>query len=138
MYTGHDISVKTYVTVADWEDEEKNSGVAEVSVYVADDSRGKGIGRQLLKQLIAESEQTEFGPFKPVCSLRTAPALLSITVADSEKSGSVSALVSSMESGAIPCSWNVAVAANWPRVNPPNRGMIRVQESDRKRCCFGS
>ena len=33
------------------------SGVAEVSVYVAVDSRGKGIGRGLLKQLVAESEQ---------------------------------------------------------------------------------
>jgi len=33
------------------------SGVAEVSVYVADDSRGKGIGRELLKHLVAESEQ---------------------------------------------------------------------------------
>ena len=33
------------------------SGVAEVSVYVAAGSRGKGIGRALLKQLIIESEQ---------------------------------------------------------------------------------
>ena len=33
------------------------SGVAEVSVYVAHDSRGKGVGRALLEQLIAESEQ---------------------------------------------------------------------------------
>ena len=33
------------------------SGVAEVSVYVAADSRGKGIGGALLKQLISESEQ---------------------------------------------------------------------------------
>ncbi len=32
------------------------SGVAEVSVYVADDFRGKGIGSDLLKQLIDESE----------------------------------------------------------------------------------
>jgi len=32
------------------------SGVAEVSVYVAHDSRGKGVGRALLGQLIAESE----------------------------------------------------------------------------------
>jgi L-amino acid N-acyltransferase YncA len=36
------------------------SGVAEVSVYVADDFRGKGIGRDLLKQLIDESEQEGF------------------------------------------------------------------------------
>jgi L-amino acid N-acyltransferase YncA len=33
------------------------AGVAEVSVYVAADSRGKGIGGELLKQLVAESEQ---------------------------------------------------------------------------------
>ena len=33
------------------------SGVAEVSVYVAGDSRGKRIGRALLDQLISESEQ---------------------------------------------------------------------------------
>jgi L-amino acid N-acyltransferase YncA len=33
------------------------SGVAEVTVYVADNFRGKGIGRALLKQLVAQSEQ---------------------------------------------------------------------------------
>ncbi|CAN5806366.1 GNAT family N-acetyltransferase [soil metagenome] len=32
-------------------------GVAEVSVYVAGKARGKGIGKDLLKQLIARSEQ---------------------------------------------------------------------------------
>ena len=32
-------------------------GVAEVSVYVADNSRGKGVGKALLKQLVAQSEQ---------------------------------------------------------------------------------
>ena len=32
------------------------SGVAEVSVYVSGDSRGKGIGRALLERLISESE----------------------------------------------------------------------------------
>ncbi|HXI22413.1 MAG TPA: GNAT family N-acetyltransferase [Pyrinomonadaceae bacterium] len=33
------------------------SGVAEVSVYVAGDSRGKGVGRALLEKLISESEE---------------------------------------------------------------------------------
>jgi phosphinothricin acetyltransferase len=35
------------------------SGVAEVSVYVADASRGLGIGRKLLDALIEESERNE-------------------------------------------------------------------------------
>lgn len=33
------------------------SGVAEVSVYVSGDRRGKGVGRALLEHLIRESEQ---------------------------------------------------------------------------------
>lgn len=33
------------------------AGVAEVSVYVAQDLRGRGLGRQLLEALIARSEQ---------------------------------------------------------------------------------
>jgi L-amino acid N-acyltransferase YncA len=33
------------------------SGVAEVSVYIAPDSRGQGLGRQLLTTLITESEK---------------------------------------------------------------------------------
>jgi L-amino acid N-acyltransferase YncA len=32
------------------------SGVAEVSVYIAQDARGRGIGKTLLQQLIRESE----------------------------------------------------------------------------------
>jgi L-amino acid N-acyltransferase YncA len=32
-------------------------GVAEVSVYVAEDCRGQGVGRALLSELIAESEK---------------------------------------------------------------------------------
>jgi phosphinothricin acetyltransferase len=32
-------------------------GVAEISIYVAESARGNGIGRQLLQQLIAESER---------------------------------------------------------------------------------
>ena len=35
-------------------------GVAEVTVYVAEDSRGKGVGKQLLKAMITESEVLGF------------------------------------------------------------------------------
>jgi phosphinothricin acetyltransferase len=33
------------------------AGVADVSIYVADEARGRGVGRTLLAQLIAESER---------------------------------------------------------------------------------
>lgn len=33
------------------------AGVAEVSVYVAGDARGQGVGRRLLEELVAESER---------------------------------------------------------------------------------
>ena len=36
------------------------AGVAEVSVYVSDKARGKGIGKSLLKELIRQSEQNGF------------------------------------------------------------------------------
>lgn len=35
------------------------AGVAEVSVYVREGARGKGLGRQLLQRLIEESEQNK-------------------------------------------------------------------------------
>lgn len=36
------------------------AGVAEVSVYVGEAARGKGVGRRLLEALIRESEQHQF------------------------------------------------------------------------------
>lgn len=45
------------MVVADWERVRLIYLEGVATVYVADDSRGKGIGRELLKQLIAESEQ---------------------------------------------------------------------------------
>ena len=35
-------------------------GVAEVSLYIAEDYRGKGVGRELLQHLIIESEKADF------------------------------------------------------------------------------
>jgi phosphinothricin acetyltransferase len=42
------------------------SGVAEVSVYVSTDYRGKGIGSELLKKLIYESEKEGFWTLQAV------------------------------------------------------------------------
>lgn len=36
------------------------AGVAEVSVYITEAARGKGVGRKLLQELIAESEKNNF------------------------------------------------------------------------------
>src|SRR5664279_4351660 len=35
-------------------------GVAEISVYVAENARGKGVGKELLKSLIQNSEANKF------------------------------------------------------------------------------
>jgi L-amino acid N-acyltransferase YncA len=36
------------------------AGVAEVSVYIAENSRGKGLGKKLLRKLIEKSEENNF------------------------------------------------------------------------------
>ena len=36
------------------------AGVAEVSVYISESARGKGIGKSLLQSLIAESEENDY------------------------------------------------------------------------------
>ncbi len=52
------------------------SGVAEVSVYVADSAQGKGVGRKLLSHLIIESESNNIWTLQAgifpenICSLR--------------------------------------------------------------------
>jgi L-amino acid N-acyltransferase YncA len=52
-----DGSVKGWAALAPVSKRPVYSGVVEVSVYIARDSRGKGLGRQLLTLLIAESEK---------------------------------------------------------------------------------
>lgn len=52
-----DGSVKGWAALAPVSMRPVYAGVAEVSVYVACDSRGQGLGRQLLTLLVAESEK---------------------------------------------------------------------------------
>ena len=47
------------------------AGVAEVSAYVASQSRGQGVGTALLERLIEESDRTGFGLCKRVCFRKT-------------------------------------------------------------------
>jgi L-amino acid N-acyltransferase YncA len=52
-----DGSVKGWAALAPVSMRSVYAGVAEVSVYISLDSRGQGLGRELLTRLIAESEQ---------------------------------------------------------------------------------
>lgn len=52
------------------------SGVAEVSVYVANQAQGKGLGQALLNALINESKKAVYGCYKPVYSLKILIVLL--------------------------------------------------------------
>ena len=52
-----DVSVKGWAALVPASMRSVYAGVAEVSVYIAHDSRGKGLGRQLLTLVIAESEK---------------------------------------------------------------------------------
>ena len=54
--TKTDSSVKGWAALAPVSGRSVYAGVAEVSVYIAHDSRGQGLGRQLLTLLIAEAE----------------------------------------------------------------------------------
>lgn len=54
--TKTDCSVNGWAALAPVSGRSVYAGVAEVSVYVAHDSRGQGLGRQLLTLLIAEAE----------------------------------------------------------------------------------
>ena len=47
------------------------SGVAEVSIYLANAVKGQGLGTLLLRRLVNESEENGFGPCNPVFSLKT-------------------------------------------------------------------
>ncbi len=49
------------------------AGVGEVSVYVGEAARGKGIGKRLLQALIAESEKNNFWTLQPVSFLKILP-----------------------------------------------------------------
>ncbi len=59
-------------------------GVAEVSVYVSQSSRGKGVGKLLLQNLINISEKMEFGHFNQAFFPKTKKALHYIKNATSE------------------------------------------------------
>ena len=49
-------------------------GVAEVSIYVGERFRGKGLGSQLLNALCADAEKRATGPCSPPCCRTTRPA----------------------------------------------------------------
>ena len=51
------------------------AGVAEVSVYVARDSRGKGVGRGLLERLVIESEQNGIWTLQAAVFPENAPTI---------------------------------------------------------------
>ncbi len=59
-------------------------GVAEVSVYIAEEARSKGVGRILLQTLVRKSEKTVSGLYRLSCFRNIKPALHCMNHAVSE------------------------------------------------------
>ncbi|HEY3580030.1 MAG TPA: GNAT family N-acetyltransferase [Pyrinomonadaceae bacterium] len=116
-------------------------GVAEVTVYVAESARGKGIGRALLETLINESERNGIWTLQASIFRRTPQAWNYIVAVAFAKSAAASASRSCTASGATRCSSN-AGARRVHRLNCP-RNSARDQPgfstgggSVSTLCCF--
>jgi L-amino acid N-acyltransferase YncA len=59
------------------------AGVAEVSIYVAEHARGRGLGQQLMSRLIADSEAEGIWTLQAGISLRTSLASRCTSARDS-------------------------------------------------------
>lgn len=55
-----DSEVVGWVSLSEWSDRCAYSDTAEISMYVKQEFRGKGIGRQLLQAIVAEGEKVGF------------------------------------------------------------------------------
>lgn len=51
------------------------SGVAEVSIYIAKDCQGKGVGKRLMNHLVAETEKAGFWTLQSVIMQENLPSL---------------------------------------------------------------
>ncbi len=75
-------------------------GVAENSVYVVAEARGRGVGRALLEALVESAEGPASGRSRPASSRRTTPASASTSAAVSASSAGANVSVSRTVSGA--------------------------------------
>jgi phosphinothricin acetyltransferase len=84
------------------------AGVAEVSVYIGDGQRGRGIGKILLQQLIEESEQASIWTLQAGIFPENAASIALHTRCGFRQVGYRERIGKMKATGAIPCSWSAA------------------------------
>lgn len=71
----HDGEVRGWAALAPYSDRSCYRGVAEISIYVARDARGRGVGRALLERLCTEADEAQIWTLQASVLAANAPSV---------------------------------------------------------------